>query len=191
MDSPHPPRMADGARGFGREPEGIAEADDGVPARGSLSGTDRRRRSRAHGRDRAIAFGAPWARRLSGARRRHRGPRVDRCRSRATDRCGHPPDSPPGPPDPRQIPRTIGITEMQRRLAAILDEVGEGRPSTIYSSGDYVGVLITPAEYYRLRRVQRRRRAPLAEADPERDHGPRLDCPRRRHRQLIHRDRRP
>src|SRR4051794_27461745 len=29
------------------------------------------------------------------------------------------------------IPRTIGITEIQRRLASILEEVGEGRPSAI------------------------------------------------------------
>jgi prevent-host-death family protein len=60
--------------------------------------------------------------------------------------------------EPRQIldiPRTIGITEIQRRLASILDEVGEGRPIAIYSSGKFVGVLITPAEYYRLRRLSR------------------------------------
>jgi antitoxin (DNA-binding transcriptional repressor) of toxin-antitoxin stability system len=60
--------------------------------------------------------------------------------------------------EPRQIldiPRTIGITEIQRRLASILEEVGEGRPSAIYSSGKFVGVLITPAEYYRLRRLSR------------------------------------
>ena len=60
--------------------------------------------------------------------------------------------------EPRQIldiPRTIGITEIQRRLASILDEVGEGRPGAIYSSGKFVGVLITPAEYYRLRRLSR------------------------------------
>jgi antitoxin (DNA-binding transcriptional repressor) of toxin-antitoxin stability system len=53
------------------------------------------------------------------------------------------------------IPRTIGITEIQRRLASILDEVGEGRPTAIYSSGKFVGVLITPAEYYRLRKLSR------------------------------------
>jgi len=53
------------------------------------------------------------------------------------------------------IPRTIGITEIQRRLAGILDEVGEGRPGAIYSSGKFVGVLITPAEYYRLRKLSR------------------------------------
>lgn len=53
------------------------------------------------------------------------------------------------------IPRTIGITEIQRRLASILDEVGEGRPTGIYSSGKFVGVLITPAEYYRLRKLSR------------------------------------
>jgi antitoxin (DNA-binding transcriptional repressor) of toxin-antitoxin stability system len=53
------------------------------------------------------------------------------------------------------IPRTIGITEIQRRLASILDEVGEGRPTKIYSSGKFVGVLITPAEYYRLRKLSR------------------------------------
>jgi antitoxin (DNA-binding transcriptional repressor) of toxin-antitoxin stability system len=53
------------------------------------------------------------------------------------------------------IPRTIGITEIQRRLASILEEVGEGRPSAIYSSGKFVGVLITPAEYYRLRKLSR------------------------------------
>jgi antitoxin (DNA-binding transcriptional repressor) of toxin-antitoxin stability system len=53
------------------------------------------------------------------------------------------------------IPRTIGITEIQRRLASILDEVAEGRPGAIYSSGKFVGVLITPAEYYRLRRLSR------------------------------------
>jgi antitoxin (DNA-binding transcriptional repressor) of toxin-antitoxin stability system len=53
------------------------------------------------------------------------------------------------------IPRTIGITEIQRRLASILDEVGEGRPTAIYSSGRFVGVLITPAEYYRLRKLSR------------------------------------
>ena len=60
--------------------------------------------------------------------------------------------------EPRQIldiPRTIGITEIQRRLASILEEVGEGRPSAIYSSGKFVGVLITPAEYYRLRKLSR------------------------------------
>lgn len=53
------------------------------------------------------------------------------------------------------IPRTIGITEIQRRLASILDELGEGRPTAIYSSGKFVGVLITPAEYYRLRKLSR------------------------------------
>ena len=53
------------------------------------------------------------------------------------------------------VPRTIGITEIQRRLASILDEVGEGRPTAIYSSGKFVGVLITPAEYYRLRKLSR------------------------------------
>ena len=53
------------------------------------------------------------------------------------------------------IPRTIGITEIQRRLASILDEVGEGRPTAIYSSGKFVGVLITPGEYYRLRKLSR------------------------------------
>jgi prevent-host-death family protein len=60
--------------------------------------------------------------------------------------------------EPRQIldiPRTIGITEIQRRLASILEEVAEGRPSAIYSSGKFVGVLITPAEYYRLRKLSR------------------------------------
>ena len=54
-----------------------------------------------------------------------------------------------------EIPRTIGITEIQRRVASILDEVGEGRPTAIYSSGKYVGFLITPAEYYRLRKLSR------------------------------------
>lgn len=53
------------------------------------------------------------------------------------------------------IPRTIGITEIQRRLASILEEVGDGRPTVIYSSGKFVGVLITPAEYYRLRKLSR------------------------------------
>jgi len=60
--------------------------------------------------------------------------------------------------EPRQvldIPRVIGVTEIQRRLAAILDEIGEGRPSAIYSSGEYVGIFITPAEYYRLRKLSR------------------------------------
>lgn len=60
--------------------------------------------------------------------------------------------------EPRQIleiPRTIGITEIQRRLASILEEVAEGRPTAIYSSGKFVGVLITPAEYYRLRKLSR------------------------------------
>jgi antitoxin (DNA-binding transcriptional repressor) of toxin-antitoxin stability system len=60
--------------------------------------------------------------------------------------------------EPRQIldiPRVVGITEIQRRLASILDEVGEGRPSAIYSSGEYVGVFIAPAEYYRLRKLSR------------------------------------
>jgi antitoxin (DNA-binding transcriptional repressor) of toxin-antitoxin stability system len=51
------------------------------------------------------------------------------------------------------IPRTIGITEIQRRVASIIDEVNEGRPTSIYSGGEFVGVLITPAEYYRLRRL--------------------------------------
>ena len=40
-------------------------------------------------------------------------------------------------------------------MAGILDEVGEGRPGAIYSSGKFVGVLITPAEYYRLRKLSR------------------------------------
>jgi antitoxin (DNA-binding transcriptional repressor) of toxin-antitoxin stability system len=53
------------------------------------------------------------------------------------------------------IPRTIGITEIQRRVASIIDDVAEGRPTAIYSSGTFVGVLITPAEYYRLRRLSR------------------------------------
>jgi antitoxin (DNA-binding transcriptional repressor) of toxin-antitoxin stability system len=53
------------------------------------------------------------------------------------------------------IPRTIGITEIQRRLASILEELGEGRPIAIYSSGKFVGVFITPAEYYRLRKLSR------------------------------------
>ena len=53
------------------------------------------------------------------------------------------------------IPRTIGITEIQRRVKAIIDEVNEGRPSVIYSSGEYVAYLITPAEYYRLQRLSR------------------------------------
>src|SRR5919197_5568630 len=53
------------------------------------------------------------------------------------------------------IPRTIGITEIQRRLASILDEVADGRPTAIYSSGKFVGVFITPTEYYRLRKLSR------------------------------------
>jgi antitoxin (DNA-binding transcriptional repressor) of toxin-antitoxin stability system len=53
------------------------------------------------------------------------------------------------------IPRTIGITEIQRRVASIIDEVNEGRPTSIYSGGEFVGVLITPTEYYRLRRLSR------------------------------------
>ena len=53
------------------------------------------------------------------------------------------------------IPRTIGITEIQRRLASILEEVGEGRPTAIYSSGKFVGVFIAPVEYYRLRKLSR------------------------------------
>jgi antitoxin (DNA-binding transcriptional repressor) of toxin-antitoxin stability system len=54
-----------------------------------------------------------------------------------------------------EVPRTIGITEIQRRMASIFDELGDGRPTAIYSSGRYVGVLITPAEYYRLRKLSR------------------------------------
>jgi antitoxin (DNA-binding transcriptional repressor) of toxin-antitoxin stability system len=54
-----------------------------------------------------------------------------------------------------EIPDTIGITEIQRRVASIIEEVNEGRPTTIYSGGKFVGVLITPAEYYRLRRLTR------------------------------------
>jgi prevent-host-death family protein len=53
------------------------------------------------------------------------------------------------------IPRTIGITEIQRRVKDIIDEVNDGGPSVIYSSGEYVAYLITPAEYYRLRRLSR------------------------------------
>jgi prevent-host-death family protein len=53
------------------------------------------------------------------------------------------------------IPRTIGITEIQRRIKEIIDEVHAGRPSVIYSSGEFVAVLITPAEYYRLQRLSR------------------------------------
>jgi antitoxin (DNA-binding transcriptional repressor) of toxin-antitoxin stability system len=53
------------------------------------------------------------------------------------------------------IPRTIGITEIQRRVKAIVDEVNEGRPTVIYSSGEFVAFLITPAEYYRLQRLSR------------------------------------
>lgn len=54
-----------------------------------------------------------------------------------------------------EIPHTTGITEIQRRVASIIDEVNAGRPTTIYSSGKFVAVLITPAEYYRLRRLSR------------------------------------
>jgi antitoxin (DNA-binding transcriptional repressor) of toxin-antitoxin stability system len=54
-----------------------------------------------------------------------------------------------------EIPNTIGITEIQRRVASIIDEVSAGRPTAIYSGGKFVGVLITPAEYYRLRRLSR------------------------------------
>jgi len=60
--------------------------------------------------------------------------------------------------EPRQIldiPRVINVTEIQRRLAGILDEIADGRPSAIYSSGKHVGVFITPAEYYRLRKLSR------------------------------------
>ncbi len=53
------------------------------------------------------------------------------------------------------IPRTIGITEIQRRIKEIIDEVNQGRPSVIYSSGEFVATLITPAEYYRLQRLSR------------------------------------
>jgi hypothetical protein len=38
-------------------------------------------------------------------------------------------------------------------VASIIDEVNEGRPTSIYSGGEFVGVFITPAEYYRLRRL--------------------------------------
>ena len=54
-----------------------------------------------------------------------------------------------------EVPRTIGITEIQRRMASILDEVAEGRPTVIYTSGKYLGVFITPSEYYRLRKLSR------------------------------------
>jgi antitoxin (DNA-binding transcriptional repressor) of toxin-antitoxin stability system len=54
-----------------------------------------------------------------------------------------------------EIPETIGITEIQRRVASIIDEVVKGRPTSIYSGGKFVGVFITPAEYYRLRRLTR------------------------------------
>jgi prevent-host-death family protein len=53
------------------------------------------------------------------------------------------------------IPRTIGITEIQRRIKEIIDEVNAGRPSVIYSSGEYIAYLITPTEYYRLQRLSR------------------------------------
>ncbi len=53
------------------------------------------------------------------------------------------------------IPRTIGITEIQRRIKEIIDEVNADRPSVIYSSGEYLAYLITPAEYYRLQRLSR------------------------------------
>jgi antitoxin (DNA-binding transcriptional repressor) of toxin-antitoxin stability system len=53
------------------------------------------------------------------------------------------------------IPRTIGITEIQRRIKEIVDEVHAGRPSVIYSSGEYIAYLITPTEYYRLQRLSR------------------------------------
>jgi antitoxin (DNA-binding transcriptional repressor) of toxin-antitoxin stability system len=54
-----------------------------------------------------------------------------------------------------EIPDTIGITEIQRRVASIIDEVAMGRPTAVYSGGKFVGVLITPTEYYRLRRMSR------------------------------------
>ena len=60
-----------------------------------------------------------------------------------------------GPRQMLDIPRTIGKNQIQRRRAGILDEVGEGRPGAIYSSGKFVGVLITPTEYYRLRKLSR------------------------------------
>ena len=116
---------------------------------------DRRRRGRALGRDRAAR-----SRPSTGSTSTPSSP-TTRARS-ARSLAGR--ERPSGAAvrrlarEPRQIldiPRTIGITEIQRRVASILDEVGEGRPTAIYSSGKYVGVFITPAEYYRLRKLSR------------------------------------
>jgi hypothetical protein len=64
--------------------------------------------------------------------------------------------------EPRQvldIPRTIGITEIQRRLASILDEIAEGRPTAIYSSGQvrrrlhHPGRVLPPSQALARRRL--------------------------------------
>jgi prevent-host-death family protein len=52
-------------------------------------------------------------------------------------------------------PRTVGVADIQRRLATLLAEVREGRPTAIISSGRFAGVLIPADEYYRLRRLSR------------------------------------
>ncbi len=54
-----------------------------------------------------------------------------------------------------EIPRTIGIAEIQRRLAGILKDVGEGKPTAIVSGGSFAAYLITATEFYRLRALSR------------------------------------
>jgi prevent-host-death family protein len=51
--------------------------------------------------------------------------------------------------------RTAGIADVRARLAAVLDEVGAGRPLTIVHGGKFSVTLISPREFDRLRALER------------------------------------
>jgi antitoxin (DNA-binding transcriptional repressor) of toxin-antitoxin stability system len=53
------------------------------------------------------------------------------------------------------VPHTVGVAEIQRRLASVLAELADGRPSMVTERTKPVAMLVTPAEYYRLRRLSR------------------------------------
>ena len=51
--------------------------------------------------------------------------------------------------------RTVGVREMQRVVADVIDRVQAGRPATISLDGGLPAVLISPAEFDRLRELAR------------------------------------
>ena len=60
--------------------------------------------------------------------------------------------------EPREILaplRTVGVREMQRVVADVIDRVQTGQPMTVSLDGDLPAVLISPAEFDRLRELTR------------------------------------